>query len=61
MIGGVGMQLGSLEPKKFFPKIASESGIYVKDNRMRHAMKLEYIIHDYLRNYGCGEWLLKRK
>ena len=55
------MQLGSLEPKQFFPKIASESGIYVKDNRMRHAMKLEYIIHDYLRNYGCGEWLLKRK
>jgi hypothetical protein len=56
MIGSVEMQLGSLKPEKFLPKIAGESGISVRDNRMRHAMKFEYIIHENLSHYGCGEW-----
>jgi hypothetical protein len=38
MIGGDEVQLGSLEHKKLFPKIAGESWISVKDNRMRHVM-----------------------
>jgi hypothetical protein len=60
MIGGAEMQLGSLEPEQFLPKIAGESGIFVRDNRMRHAMKLEDIIHENLSHYGCSEWVLKR-
>jgi hypothetical protein len=43
------------------PKIAGEFGISVKYNRIRHAMKLEDIIHEYLSHCGCGEWVLKRK
>jgi hypothetical protein len=48
LIGGVEMQLGALEMKQFLPKIAGKSGISVRDNRMRHAMKLEDIIHEKL-------------
>jgi hypothetical protein len=59
MIGGVEMQLGSLEPKQLLPKITSETWIFVRDNRMRHAMKFEYIIHENLNYCGCGEWVLK--
>jgi hypothetical protein len=59
MIGGANMQLGSLEPKQLFPKIAGESGISIRDNRMRYAMKLEDIIHENLSHCGCGEWVLK--
>jgi hypothetical protein len=60
MIGGVEMQLGSLEPEQFLPKIVGESWISVRDNRMRHAMKFEDIIHENLSHCGCGEWVLKR-
>jgi hypothetical protein len=42
------------------PKISSESGVYVRDNRIRHAMKLEDIIHEYLSHYGGCEWVFKR-
>jgi hypothetical protein len=59
MIGGVEMQLGSLEPEKFLPKIVSEIWISIRDNRMRHAMEFEYIIHKNMSHYGCGEWVLK--
>jgi hypothetical protein len=61
MIGGIEMKQGSLEPKQLFLKIVGESGISVRDNRMRHAMKLEYIICETLSHYGCSEWVLKRK
>jgi hypothetical protein len=54
------MQLGSLEPGQFLQKITGESWIAVRDNRMRHAMKFEYIIHKNLIHYGCGERVLKR-
>ena len=59
MIGGVGMKLGFLELEQFFPKIVGESGVSVRDNRIRHAMKLEYIIHEYMRHFGSCEWVLK--
>jgi hypothetical protein len=58
MIDSVEMQLGPLEPKKFFPKIASESWITVRDNRMRHAMEFEYIFQKKLSHNGCGEKVL---
>jgi len=61
MIGGDGIQLGSLVSEKFFPKIANESWISVRDNRKRHAMKFGYIIHKKLSHRGCGGWVLKRK
>jgi hypothetical protein len=41
MIGSAKMQLGALETEQFFPKSDGKSGISVRDNRMRHAMKLE--------------------
>jgi hypothetical protein len=59
MIGNVEMQLGSLETQQFFPKIVGESGIYVRDNRMRHAMKHGDIIYENLSHYGCFEWVLE--
>ena len=55
MIVGVEMQLGSLEFEQFLPTIVGESWILVKDSRMRHAMKFEYIIHENVSHYGCGE------
>jgi hypothetical protein len=42
------------------PKIASESGVSARDNRIKHAMKLEDIIHEYLIQFGSCEWVLKR-
>jgi hypothetical protein len=59
MIGGAEIKLGSLEPKQFLPKILGEIWICVRDNRMRYAMKFEYIIHENLSQCGCGEWVLK--
>jgi hypothetical protein len=55
MISYVEMQLGSLELEQFLPKIVGESWITVKYNRVRHAMKFEYIIHKSLSHCGCGE------
>jgi hypothetical protein len=59
MIGSDEMKLGSLESEQLLPKIASESWISIKDNRMRQAMEFEYIIHKNLNRCGCGEWVLK--
>jgi hypothetical protein len=36
------------------------SGISIRDNGMRHVMKLEDMIHEKLRHCGCSEWVLKR-
>jgi hypothetical protein len=41
-------------------KIAGESGVSFRDNRIRHAMKLEDIIYEYLSHFGGCEWVLKR-
>jgi hypothetical protein len=60
MIDGVEMKLGALQMEQLFPKIVGRSGIFVRDNRMRHAMKLEDIIHENLSHYGCCEWVLER-
>ena len=61
VIGSAEMQLGALYLEQFLPKIASESGVFVRDNRIRHAMKPEDIIHEYLSHCGGCEWVLKRK
>jgi hypothetical protein len=58
MIGGVEMQSGSLESKQFLLKITGESLISIRD-RVRHAIKFEYIIHENLSHCGCDEWVLK--
>ena len=57
MIGGDEMQL---DMEQLFPNISSKSGISVKDNRMRHDMSLEYIIHENLSHIGGGKYVLKR-
>jgi hypothetical protein len=54
------MQLGALETEQFLPKIVGKSGISVRDNRMRHAMNLEDIIHENLIHSRCFEWVLER-
>jgi hypothetical protein len=59
VIGSAEMQLGALDLEQCLPKISSESGVSVRDNRIRHAMKLEDIIHEYLRQCGGYEWVLK--
>jgi hypothetical protein len=53
------MQSGSLYPEQFFPKIVGESGIFFINNRMRHGMKLEDMIHETLSHNGGGKWVLK--
>jgi hypothetical protein len=58
IIGGAEMQVGSLEPEKFLLKIIGESGFTVRDNRTRHAMEFEDIIHKKLIHCGCCEWVL---
>jgi hypothetical protein len=42
------------------PKIVGESWIAIKNNRMRHAMKLEDLIHEMLSHSGGCKWVLKR-
>jgi hypothetical protein len=61
VIGNAEMQLGSLYVEKFLPKIEGGSGVSVRDNRIRHAMKLEDIIHEDLSHYSSYEWVSKRK
>jgi hypothetical protein len=53
------MQLGSLGPEKFFPKIVGESWVMIQNNRMRNDMKLEDLIHEKLSHSGGGKWVLK--
>jgi hypothetical protein len=59
MISCAEMQLGALYLEQFLPKIASESWIVIRNNRMWHAMKLEDLIHDTLSHNGCCKWVLK--
>jgi hypothetical protein len=40
-------------------KVVGESWITVRDNRVGHSMKFEYIIHENLSHYGCCEWVLE--
>jgi hypothetical protein len=60
MISGVEMQLGFLNPEQFLLKNVGESWITVGDNKVRHAMEFENIIHKHLMQCGCGEWVLRR-
>jgi hypothetical protein len=41
------------------PKIVGESGISIRNNRMRHTMKLKDMIHEQLSHNACGKWVLK--
>jgi hypothetical protein len=41
------------------PKIVGESGVSIRNNRMRHAMNLEDMIHEKLSHSGCSKWMLK--
>jgi hypothetical protein len=59
MVGSAEMQLGSLEIEPFLPKIIGKSCISFIENRMRHALKYEYIIHENLSHCECGERVLK--
>jgi hypothetical protein len=59
MIGCVEMQFGALYLEKFLPKIASESWVAIRNNRVWHAMKLEDLIHENLSHHGCCKWVLK--
>jgi hypothetical protein len=48
MIGSFEMKLGALDSEQFWPKIAGECWISIRNNRMRHAMNLEDMIHEKL-------------
>jgi hypothetical protein len=50
--------LDALYIEQFFPKMVGESGISVRDNIIRHAMKLDDIIHEHLSHCGCSKWVL---
>ena len=41
------------------PKIVGESGVFVRDNRIRHSKKLEDSIHEDLSHRGCCKRVLK--
>jgi hypothetical protein len=43
------------------PKIVGESGISIRNNKMRHNMKLEDMIHENLIHNAGGKWVLKSK
>jgi hypothetical protein len=59
MISFVEMQLGALKLEQLLPKIAGESWVAIKNNRMRQAMKLEDLIHEELSHNGGCKWVLK--
>jgi hypothetical protein len=55
------MQLGALQLEQSLPKIVGEIWAGIRNNIMRHAMKLEDLIHESLSHSGCCKWVLKRK
>ena len=59
MIGSAKMKLGAPETEQFLLKIVGKSGISIRDNIMRHALKLEDIIHENLSHCGCCESVLE--
>jgi hypothetical protein len=59
MIRCAEMQLGALEIKQFLPKIACESWVTIRNNRVWHAMNLEDLVHETLSHHGCNKWVLK--
>jgi hypothetical protein len=60
MIDSVEMELGALDTKQFLPNIVGKSGISVKDNRMRHDMKLECILTGKKQGYKVGNKILRQ-
>jgi hypothetical protein len=59
MIGPTEMQLGCMDLEQFLPKVAGESWIMVKYNKVRHVTGFEDIIHENLSHYGCGDQVLE--
>jgi hypothetical protein len=59
MISCAEMQFGALYLEQFLPKIACESGVAIRNNRVQHAMKLEDLIHEDLSHCGCCKRVLK--
>jgi hypothetical protein len=59
MISGAEMQFGALYLEQFLPKIACESWVVIRNNRVWHAMKLEDVIHEDLSHHGCCKWVFK--
>jgi hypothetical protein len=53
------MQFGALYLEHVLPKIACESGVAIRNNRVQQAMKLEDLIHENLSHRGCCKWVLK--
>ena len=59
MISCAEMQLYALYLEQLLPKIACESWVAIRNNRVYHAMKLEDLIHEYLSHRGCCKRVLK--
>jgi hypothetical protein len=59
MINCAEMQLCALYLEQLLPKIACESWVMIRKNRVRNAMKLEDLIHEYLSHRGCCKRVLK--
>jgi hypothetical protein len=59
MISYAEMKFSAFYLEQFLPKIACESWVTIKNNRVRHAMNLEYLIHENLSHYGCCKQVLK--
>jgi hypothetical protein len=53
MISCAEMQLGASKLEQFFPEIVGEGWVMIKNNRMRHAMNLEDLIHENLSHSEC--------
>jgi hypothetical protein len=53
------MQLCALYLEQFLPKISCESWVAIINNRVRHTMKLEDLIHEYLSHRGYSKRVLK--
>jgi hypothetical protein len=59
MISCAELQFCALYLEQFLPKIACESWVAIRNSRVRHAMKLEDLIHEDLSHRGCCKWVLK--
>jgi hypothetical protein len=51
--------LGCLELEQFLPNVVGKIWIMVGDNKVRHAMEFEFIIHENFSHYVCGECVLE--
>jgi hypothetical protein len=59
MISCAEMQFSALYLEQFLLEIACEIWVVIINNRVRHAMNLEDLIHEDLGHRGCCKWVLK--